>query len=51
MCEAKNFAASVIDPVLVIFDAVSPLDFHVLGVSFCDVLWSSSLREIVNVHV
>src|SRR6476661_8541848 len=51
MCEAKNFVASLIDPVLVIFDAVFPLDFHILGVSFRDVFRSCSLRKIVNVHV
>ena len=27
MCEAKNFVAILIDPVLVIFDAVFPLRF------------------------
>ena len=51
MCEAKNFVAILIDPVLVIFDAVFPLGFHILRVSFRDVFRSCSLRKIVNVHV
>ena len=51
VCEAKNFVASLIDPVLVVFDAIFPLGFHILGVSLRDIFRSGSLRKIVNVHV
>jgi hypothetical protein len=50
MGETKNFPATLVNPVLVVLNAVFPLRFHILRVSLCDIFRGSSLRKIMDVH-
>ena len=51
MGEAKNFAATLVNPVFMVLDAILSLRFDIFRVSLRDIFRGSSLRKVVDVHV
>src|SRR5947207_15493498 len=51
MGEAKNFAATLVNPVFMVLDAILSLRFDIFRVTLRDIFRGSSLRKVVDVHV